>query len=183
MEKRGRQDYSCGDKEEAQKLVNEYKALKKMPIMEELPLVRGLSVEDNDMSSFSTAMGSRNITQNDLTSAYNQTLDREAFFYPVPQPGRGGWGLVTEEDSTNEEEENEGGGFFSWLSYVICVLVVIVAPIVAVMWLAATAITIAALTTAFFGIVGALGVAGLVGSTLNVVDDIINGNPLIEIWN
>ena len=143
-------------------------------------------MEGMDAGGSSLMVSSGDISQNDMTSAYNQTINSEAFFYPVPQPGLGGWDLVSEEGGGGEgdgDEEDEGGGFFSWLATVVCVLVCIVAPIVACVWLAATAITIATLTTALLGVVGAIGAAGIVGSTFNVIDDVINGKPLIQIWN
>jgi len=177
-------DIVKGDRGKAEKLVKDYKALKKTPIPEEFPSVRGPAVEDSELDGMAAILGGGDLTQNQMQNAYNQTVNGEAFFYPVPQPGLGGWDLVSEDEGGGEEEgEDEGGGFFSWLATVFCVLVCIVAPIVAAVWLAAAAITIAAVTTAVLGVVGALGVAGIIGSTLNVVDDIINGRPLIQIWN
>ena len=177
-------DIIKGDKVKAQKLANDFRALKKVPVPENPPPIAGPAMEDCDFPDMNSILGSADISQNEMMNAYNQTVNSEAFFYPVPQPGLGGWDLVTEDEGGGEEEgEDEGGGFFSWLATVICVLVCIIAPIIAVMWLAATAITIAALTSALLGVVGAIGAAGIVGSTLNVVDDIIHGNPLIEIWN
>jgi len=172
------------DKGKAQQLVNEFRASKKYPVPDIDAALHGPSEDASESDGLPALKASGDISQNDMRSAYNQSMNEEAFFYPVPQPGIGGWDLVTEEEGGEEEgEEDEGGGFFSWLATVVCVLVCIVAPIVAVVWLAATAITIATLTTALLGVVGALGAAGIVGSTLNVIDDVINGEPLIEIWN
>lgn len=181
-------DIIKGDKAKAQQLVNDYKALKKAPDPGDPPAARGpCAYEAADSALLPAVAGAGDMNQQDLMNAYNQMLGGEAFLYPMPQPGIGGWALVSGEDEGSgggsEEGEEEEGGFFSWLATVICVLAVIVAPILAVLWLAATAITIATATIAFLGLVGALGVAGIVGSTLNVVDDIINGRPLIQIWN
>lgn len=180
-------DMIKGNRTKAQKLVKDYKALKKMPVPEDLSLPPGPSNDDFVASAGESYSAGGEVTQNSMSNAYNQMLNNQAFLYPAPQPGIGGWDLVSEEEggtsSDSSGEEDEGGGFFSWLSMVICVLVVIIAPIVAAVWLAGAAITLAAVTTAFLGMIGAIGVAGIVGATFNAVDDVINGRPLIEIWN
>ena len=190
-------DLVGGDRAEAQKLVKDLRDMKRRePAGEALSPSHGPSDGGLDYKAVPIASSSGDVTQSSMQGAYNTMLNSSAFLYPQPQPGIGGWDVVSEEGTSGGEEESggaagsesgdvedEGGGFFSWLATVIFVLVVIFAPIVAACWLAATAITLATVTLAFLGSLGAVTAAGLVGTVLNVVDDVVPGQPLIEIYN
>lgn len=181
-----------GDRSKARKLVNEFQALKRPPLVEDGLPSHGPSENSLDPNAFFALSSGRDVTQSSMQGAYNQMLGSSAFLYPMPQPGIGGWDVVSEEEGGGEEggagtesgeAEDEGGGFFSWLATVIFVLVVIFAPVIAACWLAATAITLASVTVAFLGALGAVTAAGMVGTVLNVVDDVLSGKPLIEVYN
>ena len=115
-----------------------------------------------------------------MSNAYNQVLNGAAFVFPQkPLP-------FAAEDAEEEaggggEGDDDEGGWLTWLAGVIFAIVVIIAPIVATVWLATQALTLAAVLTAFLGSIGAVSAAGHVAATLATVDYVLSGEPLIDI--
>jgi len=108
-----------------------------------------------------------------MQKAYDQVLNSPLDLFPLdPLP------FAENED----EEEEEDGGFFAWLAAVIFVAVVLFAPIVAAVWLAAEAVTLATVLTAFTASVASVTAAGTIAATLRTIDDVIMGKPLVEFY-
>jgi len=148
-----------------------------------------------------------------LDQGYNQMLDTTSFFFPQVQPGSpqqgpgfGGWELVDSAEGEVVMDENDpeagaagGGGeggnegqgesaeedgtWLTTLGAIILVVVALVAPVAAAVWLCTQALTIAAVTTAFLGTVGAVTAASTVAVTFKLADQLLSGNPFVNVFD
>jgi len=127
--------------------------------------------------STTTAKSSGKCTADTMSSAYNQVLNSDAFIFPMkPLP----FADDSEEASADDEEEEEDASWIKIFAGILFAIVVIIAPVVAAVWLAAQALTFAAVFTAFLGSIGAVTIAGNIASLFNIVDMVIQGKPLID---
>lgn len=174
-------DLIGGDRAKAEQFVSDYKKLgKRAPETASLEQGHGPFHGPSAAIVLQPSVAEEAFTQRGMENAYNQMLNSEAFLYPQVQPGPGGWWFVNEEDQ--EEEEEDEGGFLSWLGTFIVILAFAIAPILAVIWVAATAITLASLAVAALYTLGAQAVASVVAGHFYMIDDLLSGKPLVEIY-
>ncbi len=133
--------------------------------------------------------------QQKIGSAYRQVMAQQAFFFPSIQPdvpGQGGWWFVDDQSSGGgdddpdhtggEEEEEDETSWFTDLMGLLLVTVIMIAPVAAAIWLAAQAVTIATVTAAFLGSVGAVTAASLFTSTMLGIENLVTGN-IYDCWD
>jgi len=124
---------------------------------------------------------------NRMTAAYQQVMAQQAFFFPEIQPdapGQGGWWFVDDQSSggggESDDSDHSGGedeaSWFTGLMGLLLVTVLMIAPVAAAIWLAAQAITIATVTAAFLGSIGAVTAASLFVTTMCTIENILTGN-------
>jgi hypothetical protein len=176
-------DLIGGDRDKAEQFIRDYKALqKKAPETVNPWPEHGPFFNDDEATTVWPSPSNEAFTQQSMVSAYNQMLDSEAFLYPNVQPDpQSGWWFVSEGEEDEEEEEEQG--IFGWLGTLIIVLAVLFAPVVAAVWVATTAITLATMAIAALAVIGAQTVASIVGTHLWILDDLLMGKPIIEIYN
>ncbi len=128
--------------------------------------------------------------QQKISSAYRQVMAQQAFFFPEIQPdvpGQGGWWFVDDQsgddsDHEGEEDEEDETSWFTDLMGLLLVTIIMIAPVAAAIWLAAQAITIATVTAAFLGSIGAVTAASLFTSTMLGIESLVTGN-IYECWD
>jgi hypothetical protein len=174
-----------GDRAKAEEFVRDFKALQKKAPESELPWPGSGPFSHEDASAaVYPASSSQDFTRQSMVSAYNQMLNSEAFLYPQVQPDpQSGWWFVSEQEGGGEAEDDEELGLFGWLGVLLIVLAVLVAPIVAAVWVATTAITLASLAIAAMATMGAQLAASILTGHLLLLDHVMMGKPLIEIYN
>jgi len=136
--------------------------------------------------------GDERALMNRMESAWRQVMAQQAFFFPEIQPdvpGQGGWWFVDDQSGSgdadhtgeDEEEEEDETSWFTDLMGIIMVVVLTVAPVAAALWLAAQALTIATVTAAFLGSIGAVTAAATFVTTMCGIEHLVTGH-LYECW-
>jgi hypothetical protein len=177
-------DLLGGDRAKAEQFIKDYKEIdKKVPETASPEPGHGPFGDPSTAIVLQPSLAEDAFTQRSMEVAYNRMLNSEAFLYPAVQPsGLGGWWFVNEEDEEEEEEEEDSGGLLSWLGTFLVILAFAIVPILAAIWVATTAVTLAALAIAALTTLGAQAVASLISANLYMIDDLLSGQPFIEIY-